>query len=76
MRFIPVIVVLLLLSACGGKGINKILKSPDPEYKLRMAEKYFVDKKYLKAQVLFEDVMPYYKANNLSEGLYERRKSL
>ncbi len=28
----------------------KSLKNPDPEYKLRMAEQYFVKKKYTKAQ--------------------------
>jgi len=70
MRFIPFIVILLVLAACGGKSINKVLKSPDPEYKLRMAEKYFVAKKYIKAQVLFEDVMPYYKTRPEFQDIY------
>lgn len=70
MRFIPFIAILLLLASCGGKSINKILKSPDPEYKLRMAEKYFVQKKYMKAQVLYEDVMPYYKTRPEFEDIY------
>ena len=30
--------------------MNKILKNPDPDYKLRMAEQYYVKKKYTKAQ--------------------------
>ncbi len=60
MRIIPVLIAVIFLSSCG-KSINKILKNPDPEYKLRMAEKYFVQKKYNKAQVLYEDVMPFYK---------------
>lgn len=70
MRFIPFLALILVLSACGGKSINKILKSPDPEYKLRMAEKYFVDKKYVKAQVLYEDVMPYYKTQPEFQDIY------
>ena len=59
----------ILLSGCG-KGINKILKNPDPEYKLRMAEKYFVQKKYNKAQVLYEDVMPFYKTRPEFQDIY------
>jgi outer membrane protein assembly factor BamD len=60
---------LIFLSSCS-KGITKILKSPDPEYKLRVAEKYFVQKKYSKAQVLFEDVMPYYKTRPEFQDIY------
>jgi len=60
MRIVPVFIVLFLLFGCG-KSINKVMKNPDPEYKLRMAEKYFVQKKYNKAQVLYEDIMPFYK---------------
>ena len=70
MRFIPFLAILLVLAGCGGKSINKILKSPDPEYKLRMAEKYFVGKKYVKAQVLYEDVMPYYKTRPEFQDIY------
>ncbi|MBN8876214.1 MAG: outer membrane protein assembly factor BamD [Chitinophagaceae bacterium] len=69
MRFVPVIIALIFLSSCS-KGITKILKSPDPEYKLRVAEKYFVQKKYTKAQVLFEDVMPYYKTRPEFQDIY------
>jgi outer membrane protein assembly factor BamD len=69
MRFVPVIIALIFLSSCS-KGITKILKSPDPEYKLRVAEKYFVQKKYSKAQVLFEDVMPYYKTRPEFQDIY------
>jgi outer membrane protein assembly factor BamD len=50
----------------GCHGISKVLKNKDPEYKLRMAEQYFVKKKYTYAQQLyfkgkpeFEDI--YYK---------------
>ncbi|HMR93423.1 MAG TPA: outer membrane protein assembly factor BamD [Chitinophagaceae bacterium] len=69
MRFIPFIFMVMLAAGCS-KGINKILKSPDPEYKLRMAEQYFVKKKFNKAQVLYEDVMPYYKTRPEFQDIY------
>lgn len=69
MRFIPVLIAVFILSSCS-KGITKILKSPDPEYKLRIAEQYFVKKKYNKAQVLYEDVMPYYKTRTEFQDIY------
>jgi len=69
MRIITVLLVVFFLSSCS-KGINKILKSTDPEYKLRMAEKYFVQKKYNKAQVLYEDVMPFYKTRGEFQDIY------
>jgi outer membrane protein assembly factor BamD len=69
MRFIPLLIAVLFLSSCG-KGINKILKSPDPEYKLRIAEKYYVEKKYNKAQILYEDVMPYFKTRAEFQDIY------
>ncbi|MEP7376345.1 MAG: outer membrane protein assembly factor BamD [Chitinophagaceae bacterium] len=69
MRIITVLLAVVLLCGCS-KGINKILKSPDPEYKLRMAEKYFVQKKYNKAQVLYEDIMPFYKTRAEFADIY------
>ena len=69
MRFIPVLIAVIFLSSCS-KGITKILKNPDPEYKLRIAEQYFVKKKYNKAQVIYEDVMPYYKTRTEFEDIY------
>ena len=52
------------------KSISKILKNPDPAYKLRIAEQYFVKKKYNKAQMIYEDVMPYYKTGKEFEDIY------
>jgi outer membrane protein assembly factor BamD len=62
----------VLLAGCAGgkKNINKILKSTDPEYKLRMAEQFFVKKKYSKAQVLYEDIMPYFRHLQGFEDIY------
>ncbi len=46
------------------------MKSKDTGYKLRMAEQFFVKKKYSKAQMLYEDVMPYYKLDKAFEDIY------
>jgi outer membrane protein assembly factor BamD len=62
--------LLLIVFIFGCKGINKVLKNPDPEYKLRMAEQYFVKKKYTFAQQLYEDVMPFYKGSKEFEDIY------
>jgi outer membrane protein assembly factor BamD len=69
MRFIPVLLVAFILGGCS-KSMTKILKNPDPEYKLRLAEQYYVKKKYNKAQVLYEDVMPYYKTRPEFQDIY------
>src|SRR5438093_609209 len=53
MRYAFILLSLVILCSCG--GITKILKNPDPTYKLRIAEQYFVKKKYLKAQQLNKD---------------------
>ncbi len=50
--------------------LAKLLKNPDPAYKLRMAEQYFVNKKYAQAQQVYEDMMPYYKPNKEFEDIY------
>lgn len=68
MRIFWTIILAVLLSSCA--KINKILKSNDPNYKLRMAEQYFVKKKYNNAQVLFEDIMPYFKTGKEFEDIY------
>lgn len=60
---------LSMLSACSN-SMTKLLKNPDPAYKLRMAEQFFVKEQYLKAQQVYEDVMPYYKANKEFEDIY------
>lgn len=61
MRFIAVLFFAVFLASCGGGSMNKVLKNPDPEYKLRIAEQYFVKKKYNRAQIIYEDIMPYFR---------------
>lgn len=82
MKYCWIIVLALVLGSCGGsksaakrsatnsKSITKILKNPDNEYKLRMAEQYFAKKKYSKAQLIYEDIMPFYKVEKEFEDIY------
>jgi outer membrane protein assembly factor BamD len=62
-------VIILVLSACSNK-LTKTLKSTDNEYKLKVAENYYVQKKYNNAQVIFEDLMPTFKGTPKFEDLY------
>lgn len=68
MKFSAVVLLCIFLVAC--TGINKVLKSKDPEYKLKMAEQYYAKKKYNYAQQLYEDVMPYYRGLPEFEDIY------
>lgn len=71
MRYTWILFVAVLFVSCkSSKSLHKILKNPDPAYKLRVAEQFFVNKKYSKAQQVYEDVMPYYKANKEFEDIY------
>ena len=69
MRLSWIFIVAVVLGSCGG-GMNKIMKNPDPNFKLRIAEQYFAKKKYSRAQMLYEDVMPYFKTDKLFEDIY------
>jgi outer membrane protein assembly factor BamD len=68
MRFLLIAFISLLFVSC--QGINKVMKSKDPEYKLRMAEQYYAKKKYTFAQQLYEDVIPYFKGRPEFEDIY------
>lgn len=46
------------------------MKSKDYEYKYKMAEQYFVNKRYAESQKLFEDVFPYLKGSPRYEEMY------
>lgn len=83
MKLVWIAFLALVLGGCGSskksaahkanstkKSVSKILKSTDAAYKLRMAEQFFVKKKYNKAQIIFEDVMPYYKVEKEFEDIY------
>ncbi len=68
MKYVLLLFAFILLVGCN--GITKVLKSKDPEYKLRMAEQYFAKKKYTNAQALYEDVMPFFKGKPEFEDIY------
>jgi outer membrane protein assembly factor BamD len=68
MKFSAVFFLVVLLFSC--QGINKVLKSKDQAYKLRMAEQYYAKKKYNYAQQLYEDVMPFYRGTPEFEDIY------
>ena len=68
MRVLSIILISLFLVSC--QGINKIMKSTDAAYKLRMAEQYYAKKKYNFAQQIYEDVIPYYKGQPEFEDIY------
>lgn len=62
-------ILLVALVSCNSKfGI--ILKSKDYEYKYKMAEQFYTEKKYNFAQILYEDLSPYIKGSARYEDLY------
>ncbi len=72
MRFFTITTFLIFsvsLFSCNNT-FNKVMKSNDYEYKLKMADKYFEDKKYSLAQQLYEELYPVYKGTDKFEELY------
>lgn len=61
-------VLLIIASSC--TKYNKIYKSKDYEYKLKMADEFFAKKKYKVAQQLYEELFPVFKATVKFEELY------
>jgi outer membrane protein assembly factor BamD len=68
MKFFSIALISIFLFSC--QGINKVLKSKDAHYKLRVAEQYYAKKKYNYAQQLYEDVMPFFKSGAEFEDIY------
>jgi len=72
MRFIKVAIgvfsFLLVFSSCSKYG--KLMKSKDTEYKLTMADKFYVEKNYRISQQLYEELYPIYKGTDKFEELY------
>lgn len=66
--FTAIVLSLLVFTSCN--KYTKVLKSKDYEYKLKMADLYFEQKKYKNAQQLFEELFPIYKGNVKFEELY------
>jgi len=60
--------LLVLASSCN--KYNKVSKSKDYEYKLKMADEYFSKGKYKIAQELYEELFPVFKGTLKFEELY------
>ncbi len=70
LKFLGIIIfIVAALPACN-RQFNKVLKSKDYEYKLKMADKYFEEKKYRNAQQLYEELYPVFKGTDKFEELY------
>lgn len=60
--------LVVVVSSCN--QYNKVSKSKDYEYKLKMADQFFAQKKYKTAQQLYEELFPIFKGNIKFEELY------
>ncbi len=65
-----IFVVLISLAAASCSKFAKVQKSTDYEYKLRMAEKYYLQKKYHYAQQLYEELFPLFKGQPQFEDIF------
>jgi len=61
-------ILLSIVTSCN--KYNKVTKSKDFEYKLKMADEYFAKKKYKIAQQLYEESFPVFKGTLKFEELY------
>ncbi len=68
-RVYVVICLLIGLTSCTSK-FSKIQKSNDYEYKYKMADEYSTAKKYVYAQQLYEEVIPFLKGTSRYETLF------
>lgn len=66
--FLAAFVLLLTVSSCN--KYSKVLKSKDPDYKLKMADQYYATKKFKNAQALYEELFPVFKGSIKFEDLY------
>lgn len=64
------LLVLISLAAASCSKFAKVQKSNDYDYKLRMAEKYYVQKKYHYAQQLYEELFPLFKGQPQFEDIF------
>ena len=62
--------LILLIVTVSCNKYNKVYKSKDYEYKLKMADEFFANKKYKVAQQLYEELFPVFKGTVKFEELY------
>ena len=69
MRNLILLCFLVVFASCASK-LTKVMKSTDNDYKLKMAENYYAEKKYANAQIIFEDLFPVLKGTARFEDMY------
>ncbi len=67
--YLHLLLLSVLASSCASK-FARVLKSKDNEYKYKMAENYYAQKKYSYAQELFDQLFPYVKGTARFEDMY------
>src|SRR5688572_363882 len=67
---LPLLILIIAVAFTSCSKFAKVQKSTDYDYKLRMAEKYYVAKKYNFAQQLYEELFPIYKGQPQFEDLF------
>lgn len=61
--------ICIACSSCASR-FSRVLKSKDNEYRYKMAENYYAQKKYTYAQQLFDELFPYFKGTPRFEEMY------
>ena len=67
---IPAVLIIIVFGFSACTGFSKIQKSKDYEYKLKMADQFYADKKYNFSQQLYEELFPIFKGTDRFEDLY------
>lgn len=62
--------LMVIVAASSCSKFAKVQKSNDYQYKLRMAEKYYTEKKYNYAQQLYQELFPIFKGDTKFEDLF------
>ena len=65
-----ILIAIVSLSVISCSKFSKVQKSTDYDYKLRMAEKYYMAQKYHYAQQLYEELFPLMKGQPQFEDLF------
>lgn len=68
-RLIFSMLLIVLIGSCTNV-YNKALKSKDNEFRLKAAEKFYVEKKWEKASILYESVFPAFRGTPRFEDIY------
>lgn len=69
--FFQIFVAAFFLASCSNSvKLGKVLKNKDKEYKLKMAEQFYAQKKYYQAQTVYEDILPLYKGDTRYEDMF------